>query len=529
MKRTVKKSNTTTVAETFSLSVASKALAAATFTYLEPQSRGMTFSAYNTIERDVLLPPFSDIVSADERGKDISNNTNTDSTGEEIPINNDATTNSDADDDNTFGTQTTAASNVNSKQTNQSTADGTYSVPSSYKKVDILTFCGITLCVDECSDPSGGGEQSSSTNNIKNKNASIVELQIKFNGDYELHEKYDRSGKQRVRCLIAVVHGRVVKREGVETVKDIGSLEYIPGSISLTFRGTDTLENVVADVKVVPLPYDVPLFIPMGATTCQQEEVDKDIGIHIHHGFREAWVGDGLRDSVLQYLYEKILQLYQESDEAQYLGLHIIKNRCTAPTVDITGHSLGGSIAVLASYDLANTLLYIGSSNMANIRCYTFGCPRVGSVLFSKSYNRLVPDNFNVINDNDLVPAIPHSPSILQRIFPAFCRCQYITWRRHGMAVILKDDGTIIINPNRKVKYRREAKVLRLVKATNSHKTKNYRDNIRAAIQNTISNADQTTAEQLGAMNDILGRLETVINEARADPTRSFHFLPGGT
>lgn len=43
----------------FSVSVAARALAASTVAYLEPQSRGLTFSAYNSILNDSLLPPFS--------------------------------------------------------------------------------------------------------------------------------------------------------------------------------------------------------------------------------------------------------------------------------------------------------------------------------------------------------------------------------------------------------------------------------------------------------------------------------------
>ncbi len=107
----------------------------------------------------------------------------------------------------------------------------------------------------------------------------------------------------------------------------------------------------------------------------------------------------------------------------------------------------------------------------------------------------------------------------------------------------MKANGNMIINPSRKQKYRREANVLRLKKATDSHMTGKYRNNIRAAIQVKQNGDKHTTsgkskvrlqqkhkedADWVG-LDDVLDRLEQVITEARSDPTRSFHFLPGGT
>ena len=90
-----------------------------------------------------------------------------------------------------------------------------------------------------------------------------------------------------------------------------------------------------------------------------------------------------------------------------------------------------------------------------HIRVYTVGCPRTGNVAFVKAYNDLVPDTWNVINDNDIVPAIPHSSSWVRSRLPAFFPCRETGYRRHGRSVILKSDGRLIVDPTRRQKYRR--------------------------------------------------------------------------
>eukprot|EP01083_Nonionella_stella_P137078 417169_1 len=110
------------------------------------------------------------------------------------------------------------------------------------------------------------------------------------------------------------------------------------------------------------------------------------------------------------------------------------------------------------------------------------GCPRVGNVQFTKLFNQLVPTCWNIINDNDIVPAIPYSATMSRYRLPVFCPCKETGYKRHGKAVILKDNGNLFVNPSRRVKYRREAEVLRLKKAVDSHKTSSYRSNLRAAI-----------------------------------------------
>ncbi|KAJ7383174.1 hypothetical protein OS493_030328 [Desmophyllum pertusum] len=66
----------------------------------------------------------------------------------------------------------------------------------------------------------------------------------------------------------------------------------------------------------------------------------------------------------------------------------------------VTGHSLGGAMASLAS-------TWLGYYNIAlrkNIILYTFGMPRVGNYDYALQHDELVNNSWRVVNDDDLVP-----------------------------------------------------------------------------------------------------------------------------
>jgi hypothetical protein len=65
----------------------------------------------------------------------------------------------------------------------------------------------------------------------------------------------------------------------------------------------------------------------------------------------------------------------------------------------VTGHSLGGAMATLASVRLA-------SEGYTVRAVYTFGSPRVGDRAFRRKYR--LP-NYRFVNDDDLVPHLPFS------------------------------------------------------------------------------------------------------------------------
>ena len=69
----------------------------------------------------------------------------------------------------------------------------------------------------------------------------------------------------------------------------------------------------------------------------------------------------------------------------------------------ITGHSLGGALAVLAAAHLAPRLQYVD-------RICTFGQPRVGNRAFCRELDKILAGRYQRwVNNNDLVPRLPSS------------------------------------------------------------------------------------------------------------------------
>lgn len=75
-----------------------------------------------------------------------------------------------------------------------------------------------------------------------------------------------------------------------------------------------------------------------------------------------------------------------------------LKDKCP---LWITGHSLGGALAVLATAKLLTE-----NGGLVN-GLYTFGQPRVGDAVFAQYFNSLFESNtFRYVNNNDIVPRI---------------------------------------------------------------------------------------------------------------------------
>lgn len=95
-------------------------------------------------------------------------------------------------------------------------------------------------------------------------------------------------------------------------------------------------------------------------------------GTKVHNGFRDAYAL--IKDQVTEAVNElKDYKLY------------------------ITGHSLGGALALIATRDLNSDCISA---------CYTFGSPRVGSVEFGED---IKPPIYRVVNAADAVPHVPPS------------------------------------------------------------------------------------------------------------------------
>ncbi|WP_128700313.1 lipase family protein [Candidatus Velamenicoccus archaeovorus] len=104
-------------------------------------------------------------------------------------------------------------------------------------------------------------------------------------------------------------------------------------------------------------------------------------GAKIHNGFQRAF-------ACAQKMLEEEVRNLEKENFAIY----------------ITGHSLGGALALVAAK-------YLSSDNIA--ACYTFGSPRVGN---SELGDTIKPPIYRIVNANDLVPRVPF-PFIVELIY----------------------------------------------------------------------------------------------------------------
>lgn len=133
----------------------------------------------------------------------------------------------------------------------------------------------------------------------------------------------------------------------------------------VSFRGTETPEDWLKDFDALALPFpDIPT-----------------AGL-VHQGFDAVY--QTIRDSVIA-------------------GVDAAKVNATS--MWITGHSLGGAIAILAAIDFAKNAVPPLVSQL-----YTFAGPRVGDDTFKALFDATVPVCYRVVNRWDIVPQLPPPP-----------------------------------------------------------------------------------------------------------------------
>jgi hypothetical protein len=133
--------------------------------------------------------------------------------------------------------------------------------------------------------------------------------------------------------------------------------------IIISFRGTSNIMNFIDDFYFPVTSYNKP-----GCNSC-----------YVHSGFLSSY--NSLSGEVLDHLSQLLIK-YPEA------------------TILVTGHSLGGTQAVLAALDikLAGYTPHL----------YTYGCPRVGNKNFASFFNSKITEaNFRAVYLDDPVPNVP--------------------------------------------------------------------------------------------------------------------------
>lgn len=133
----------------------------------------------------------------------------------------------------------------------------------------------------------------------------------------------------------------------------------------IAFRGTVTVWDWIDDIDALTVPY-----LPVAGA-----------GL-VHMGF--------------QLVYEHV--------RAQVAPL--LANGCKgAQRILVTGHSLGGALAVLSSFDIAKNLV----TNVVP-ELYTLAGPRTAAPDFADNFDKLIPACYRVVNFMDVVPQVPLPP-----------------------------------------------------------------------------------------------------------------------
>lgn len=145
----------------------------------------------------------------------------------------------------------------------------------------------------------------------------------------------------------------------------------VRSEIVVAFRGTKSVRNWVADLD-------------FSTDSCEDLPVPDDSDCKVHSGFNAAW--NEIKDS-----------LYSFVDTA--------KQTYPNYTVVVTGHSLGGAVATIATAHLRAT----GTP----CSLYTFGSPRVGNQDFVDFVAGQEGAQFRVTHASDPVPRVPPTWSLL--------------------------------------------------------------------------------------------------------------------
>lgn len=147
-------------------------------------------------------------------------------------------------------------------------------------------------------------------------------------------------------------------------------------TVVVAFRGTrEGVDWTVSNLKAFPVPL---------------RDCGENRGIRVHRGFQNT----------LDYV-DKTTQSRSLDAILDCLHRYNLLDR----RIVITGHSLGGALAILFAVKIRSLFPIQVKSNLERI--VTFGSPAAGLASFEKFYSELADKTLRVINNSDAVPFTP--------------------------------------------------------------------------------------------------------------------------
>uniref|UniRef100_A0AC34QDL7 Fungal lipase-like domain-containing protein n=1 Tax=Panagrolaimus sp. JU765 TaxID=591449 RepID=A0AC34QDL7_9BILA len=171
----------------------------------------------------------------------------------------------------------------------------------------------------------------------------------------------------------------------------------VPCDVWLESKNSTVNDTAMCTVIIVVAHDDYAIYIAFRGTSGDAQAMEENEAYHNLVTF----IGGG---KVNSYFYLAFKTLWNKG-----LGNAIQYLRTQYPTYEIrvTGHSLGGSLASLAAFWLSAS----GIIPPMQLRMISFGEPKVGDEIYSKTYSKYVPLSFRVVNHLDLVPHVPDYPN----------------------------------------------------------------------------------------------------------------------
>lgn len=163
-----------------------------------------------------------------------------------------------------------------------------------------------------------------------------------------------------ITCNPSIKLEYVVETNGVRALQGFDSYT---NSLFIAFRGSSNMQNWIDNIQISKVsPYN-------------------DTSISVEKGFYKAY--SYVRDKLLSYLPDLV-------------------GKYNTNSIIITGHSLGGALATLMTYNILT--VYPGYSILYLIN---FGSPRVGNPAFVQHLNDFSFTYYRITHHYDMVPHVP--------------------------------------------------------------------------------------------------------------------------